>query len=58
MNKKEALDKVDEIGRRILQLHISLLNKRWRYIESDFENIGHCLYDLKEIIESMDDEVK
>lgn len=55
MNKKKALDKVDEIGRRVLQLHISLLNRKWKFVESDFENIGYCLSELKEIINKIEE---
>ena len=53
MNKEEALKKIDEISRVVLALHISLLNRKHKYIEKDFETIGNCLYDLKEIIKKL-----
>lgn len=53
-DKKEALKKLDEIERRLLQLHISLINRKYKYIESDFKNIGEALYYLRKIIEDME----
>jgi hypothetical protein len=49
----EALKKIDEISRIVLALHISLLNRKYKYVEKDFEAIGNCLYDLKEIIKNL-----
>ena len=53
MDKDEAVKKVDEISRVVLALHISLLNRKYKYVEKDFEAIGNCLYDLKEIIKKL-----
>lgn len=54
-DKDKALMKVDEISRIVLALHISLLNRKFKYVEKDFETIGECLYDLKEIIRNFED---
>ena len=37
MDKEEALKKIDEISRVVLALHISLLNRKYKYVEKDFE---------------------
>ena len=52
-NKDKALMKIDEVSRVVLALHISLLNRKYKYVEKDFETIGNCLYDLKEIIKKL-----
>ena len=49
-NKDEVNKKLDELGRIIVQLHISLLNRKYKYIENDFESIGICLAELKELV--------
>ena len=48
-NKEEIDKKLNELGRLIVRLHISLLNRKFKYIESDFEAIGNCLAELKEL---------
>ena len=52
-NKEKALNKIDEIGRIVVQLHISLLNRKYKYIENDFKNIGEALAEVKDIIKNM-----
>ena len=49
-NKDEVNKKLDELGRVIVQLHISLLNRKYKYVEHDFEAIGRCLAELKELV--------
>ena len=49
-NKEEINKKLDELGRIVVQLHISLLNRKYKYIENDFEAIGRCLAELKELV--------
>ena len=49
-NKEEINKKLDELGRVIVQLHVSLLNRKYKYIEKDFESIGRCLAELKELV--------
>ena len=49
-NKDEVNKKLDELGRIVVQLHISLLNRKYKYIENDFEAIGRCLAELKELV--------
>lgn len=49
-NKEEINKKLDEFGRIIVQLHISLLNRKYKYVEHDFEAIGRCLAELKELV--------
>ena len=49
-NKDEVNKKLDELGRIIVQLHISLLNRKYKYVENDFEAIGRCLAELKELV--------
>ena len=49
-NKDEINKKMDELGRIVVQLHISLLNRKYKYIENDFESIGRCLAELKELV--------
>jgi hypothetical protein len=51
--KEQALRKIDEISRIVLALHISLLNRKYKYIEKDFESIGRCLYELKDILNNL-----
>lgn len=51
--KEQALKKIDEISRVVLALHISLLNRKYKYVEKDFESIGRCLYELKEILNNL-----
>ena len=55
-NKKEINKKLDELGRVIVQLHISLLNRKYKYIEKDFESIGRCLAELKELVNDGDNQ--
>ena len=52
-NKEKALNKIDEIGRIVVQLHISLLPRKYKYIENDFKNIGEALAEVKDIIKNM-----
>ena len=49
-NKEEINKKLDEFGRIVVQLHISLLNRKYKYVENDFEAIGRCLAELKELV--------
>ena len=49
-NKDEINRKLNELGRIVVQLHISLLNRKYKYIENDFEAIGICLAELKELV--------
>ena len=49
-NKYEINKKLDELGRIVVQLHISLLNRKYKYVENDFEAIGRCLAELKELV--------
>ena len=49
-NKEEINKKLDELGRIVVQLHISLLNRKYKYVENDFEAIGRCLSELKELV--------
>ena len=49
-NKDEVNKKLDELGRVVVQLHISLLNRKYKYVENDFEAIGRCLAELKELV--------
>ena len=49
-NKDEVNKKLDELGRIVVQLHISLLNRKYKYVENDFEAIGRCLAELKELV--------
>lgn len=49
-NKDEINKKLDELGRIVVQLHISLLNRKYKYVENDFEAIGRCLAELKELV--------
>ena len=49
-NKEEINKKLDELGRIVVQLHISLLNRKYKYVENDFEAIGRCLAELKELV--------
>ena len=49
-NKDEINKKLDELGRIAVQLHISLLNRKYKYVEHDFEAIGRCLAELKELV--------
>ena len=49
-NKDEVNKKLDELGRIIVQHHISLLNRKYKYVENDFEAIGRCLAELKELV--------
>ena len=49
-NKEEINKKLDELGRIAVQLHISLLNRKYKYVENDFEAIGRCLAELKELV--------
>ena len=49
-NKDKINKKLDELGRVVVQLHISLLNRKYKYIENDFEAIGRCLAELKEMV--------
>lgn len=49
-NKDEINRKLDELGRIIVQLHISLLNRKYKYVEHDFEAIGRILAELKELV--------
>lgn len=51
--KEQALKKIDEISRIVLALHISLLNRKYKYVEKDFESIGRCLYELKDILNNL-----
>ena len=53
-NKDEINKKLDELGRVIVQLHISLLNRKYKYVEHDFEAIGRCLAELKELVNNDD----
>lgn len=53
-NKDEINRKLEELGRIVVQLHISLLNRKYRYVESDFESIGRCLAELKELVNDDD----
>ena len=53
-NKEEINKKLDEIGRIVVQLHISLLNRKYKYVENDFEAIGRCLAELKELVNNDD----
>lgn len=55
-NKKEINKKLDELGRVVVQLHISLLNRKYKYIEKDFESIGRCLAELKELVNDGDNQ--
>ena len=49
-NKDEINRKLNELGRIVVQLHISLLNRKYKYVENDFEAIGRCLAELKELV--------
>ena len=49
-NKEEINKKLNELGRVVVQLHISLLNRKYKYVENDFEAIGRCLAELKELV--------
>ena len=49
-NKDEITKKLDELGRVVVQLHISLLNRKYKDVENDFEGIGRCLAELKELV--------
>lgn len=49
-NKDEINRKLNELGRVVVQLHISLLNRKYKYVENDFEAIGICLAELKELV--------
>ena len=53
-NKYEINKKLDELGRIVVQLHISLLNRKYKYVENDFEAIGRCLAELKELVNELD----
>lgn len=53
-NKDEINRKLNELGRIIVQLHISLLNRKYKYVEHDFEAIGRCLAELKELVNNDD----
>ena len=53
-NKDEVNKKLDELGRIAVQLHISLLNRKYKYVEHDFEAIGRCLAELKELVNNDD----
>ena len=53
-NKEEINKKLDELGRIVVQLHISLLNRKYKYVENDFEAIGRCLAELKELVNNDD----
>ena len=53
-NKYEINKKLDELGRIVVQLHISLLNRKYKYVENDFEAIGRCLAELKELVNNDD----
>lgn len=53
-NKDEVNKKLDELGRIVVQLHISLLNRKYKYVENDFEAIGECLAELKELVNELD----
>ena len=53
-NKCEINRKLDELGRIVVQLHISLLNRKYKYVENDFEAIGRCLAELKELVNNDD----
>ena len=55
-NKKEINKKLDELGRVVVQLHVSLLNRKYKYIEKDFESIGRCLAELKELVNDGDNQ--
>ena len=55
-NKEEINKKLDELGRVVVQLHVSLLNRKYKYIEKDFESIGRCLAELKELVNDGDDQ--
>ena len=55
-NKEEINKKLDELGRVIVQLHVSLLNRKYKYIEKDFESIGRCLAELKELVNDGDNQ--
>ena len=48
--KDEVNKKLDELSRIVVRLHISLLNRKYKYIENDFEAIGECLAELKELV--------
>ena len=53
-NKDEINKKLDELGRIVVKLHISLLNRKYKYDENDFEAIGRCLAELKELVNNDD----
>ena len=53
-NKYEINKKLDELGRIVVQLHISILNRKYKYVENDFEAIGICLAELKELVNNDD----
>ena len=55
-NKEEINKKLDELGRVVVQLHVSLLNRKYKYIEKDFESIGRCLAELKELVNDGDNQ--
>ena len=49
-NKDEINKKLDELSRIVVCLHISLLNRKYKYVENDFEAIGECLAELREMV--------
>ena len=49
-NKDEINKKLDELSRIVVRLHISLLNRKYKYVENDFEAIGECLAELREMV--------
>ena len=53
-NKEEINKKLDELSRIVVRLHISLLNRKYKYVENDFEAIGECLAELRELVNELD----
>ena len=52
-NKDEINKKLDELSRIVVRLHISLLNRKYKYVENDFEAIGECLAELRELLDEL-----
>ena len=53
-NKDEINKKLDELSRIVVRLHISLLNRKYKYVENDLEAIGECLSELRELVNELD----
>ena len=52
-SKDEINKKLDELSRIVVRLHISLLNRKYKYVENDFEAIGECLAELRELLDEL-----